>query len=437
MAASISGGKPDHANLDPVYRTVYLRVIPYLFLCYLFNYLDRVNVGFAKLQMLGDLHLSETSYGLGAGIFFLGYIACGIPSNLMLQRVGARRWLAFIMVLWGIFSTSLMAVRDAQTFYVIRFLTGATEAGFFPGIVLYLTEWFPSARRGQIMALFMAAIPLSGVLGSPFSGWIMAHFSAHQATFAAWQWLFLLQGLPTVVLGIGVLFLLSDGVGKAKWLSEPDRAALQNALIEDKQNTPKTAADSFAEVVTNGHIWILGIIYFCIQSGVYAINFWLPSIIKASGTLDPGTIGWLSAIPYLAASVFMVLVGRSADARHERRWHLAVPMLMGAGGLVVAGAFATNPVIALAGLTLATMGALTGLPMLWPLSGGYLTAAAAAGGLALINSTGQIAGFASPTFVGWIKDATHSTDLALYALAGVMVIGALLTLSVPARVVNR
>jgi D-galactonate transporter len=424
-------------NLDPVYRTVFLRVIPYLFLCYLFNYLDRVNVGFAKLQMLGDLHLSETAYGFGAGIFFLGYIACGIPSNLMLQRVGARRWLALIMVLWGIFSTSLMFVRDAQSFYIIRFLTGATEAGFFPGIVLYLSLWFPAARRGQIMALFMAAIPISGVLGGPFSGWILAHFSAHQETFAAWQWLFLLQGLPTVVLGIGVLFLLSDGVGEAKWLSEPDRAALQNALIEDKKNTPKTAADSFAQVVTNPHIWILGIIYFCIQSGVYAINFWLPSIIKASGTLDAGTIGWLSAIPYLAASVFMVAVGRSADKRRERRWHLAVPMLMGAGGLIVAAAFATNPVIALAGLTLATMGALTGLPMLWPLSGGYLTAAAAACGLALINSTGQIAGFASPYFVGWIKDATHSTDLALYVLAAVMVAGALLTLSVPARIVNR
>lgn len=424
-------------DLDRIYTRVFFRVIPYIFLCYLFNYLDRVNVGFAKLMMLDDLHLSETAYGFGAGIFFLGYIACGIPSNLMLQKVGARRWLALIMVAWGLCSTSLMAVRDAETFYILRFLTGATEAGFFPGIVLYLTLWFPSARRGQIMALFMSAIPLSGVLGSPFSGWILAHFSTHQAMFAAWQWLFLLQGLPTIVLGIGVLFLLSDGIASAKWLSEPDRSALQAALAEDKANTPKTAADSFRQVVANPHIWVLGIIYFCIQAGVYAINFWLPSIIKASGTLDPGMIGWLSAIPYLAASVFMVLVGRSADKRRERRWHLAIPMLMGASGLIIAASFATNPVIALAGLTLATMGALTGLPMLWPLSSGYLTAAAAAGGLALINSTGQIAGFVSPYFVGWIKDTTHTTDLALYILAGVMVAGALLTLSVPGKVVNR
>ena len=430
-------GTSSAENLDRITHTVFLAVIPYIFLCYLFNYLDRVNVGFAKLQMLGDLHLSETAYGFGAGIFFLGYIACGIPSNLALQKFGARRWLALIMVLWGAFSTSLMFVRDAQSFYILRFLTGATEAGFFPGIVLYLTLWFPVAKRGQIMALFMSAIPLSGVLGSPFSGWILAHFSAHPGLFAAWQWLFLLQGLPTIILGLGVLFLLSDGVASAAWLNEADRATLASALADDKQNTPKTAAASFAEVVRNPHIWVLGIIYFCIQSGVYAINFWLPSIIKASFTLDPAAIGWLSAIPYVAASIFMVLVGRSADKRRERRWHLAIPLVMGAGGLIIAATFASNPVIALAGLTLATMGALTGLPMLWPLSGGYLTAAAAAGGLALINSTGQIAGFASPYFVGFVKDATHTTDLALYVLAAVMVLGALLTLSVPAKLVNR
>jgi len=425
------------SDLDPVYRRAFARIIPYIFLCYLFNYLDRVNVGFAKLTMLDDLHLSETAYGLGAGIFFLGYIACGIPSNLMLQKVGARRWLALIMVLWGLFSTSLMLVRDAQAFYLLRFFTGATEAGFFPGIVLYLTLWFPSARRGQILALFMSAIPLSGVLGGPFSGWILSHFAGHQAGIAAWQWLFLLQGLPTVMLGLGMLALLIDSVASAPWLSDAERAALQTALAEDRAHTPKTAADSFARVVANPHIWVLGIIYFCVQSGVYAINFWLPSIIKASGAFDAGTIGWLSAIPYLAAAVFMVLVGRSADKRRERRWHQAVPMVLGASGLVIAATFASNPAIALIGLTLATMGALTGLPMLWPLSGGYLTAAAAAGGLALINSTGQIAGFASPYFVGWIKDATHSTDLALYVLAAVMVGGALLTLSIPARVVNR
>ncbi len=419
--------------LDSVYRKAFWHLIPYIFVCYLFNYLDRVNVGFAKLQMLDDLHLSETAYGLGAGVFFIGYILCGVPSNLMLSKVGARRWLALIMVLWGALSASLLLVHTAESFYIIRFLTGATEAGFFPGIVLYLTRWFPSARRGRIMAQFMAAIPLSGVIGGPLSGWMLVHFSSHQAGLEAWQWLFLLQGAPTIVLGFGVLMAFSNGVENASWLSNAERQLLFHELDEDRKNTPKTAADSFAQVVTNPSIWLLGIIYFCIQSGVYAINFWLPSIIKVSLHQDLAAVGWLSAIPYLAASIFMILAGRSADAWRERRWHLAIPLLMGAGGLLLAASFATDLWIAMVGLTFATMGALTGLPMLWPLSGRFLTATAAAGGLALINSTGQIAGFTSPYFVGWIKDATHSTNPALYALAGIMVLGAVLTLSIRAK----
>ena len=424
-------------TLEAAYKKVILRLIPYLFICYLFNYLDRVNVGFAKLQMLDDLHMSETVYGLGAGIFFIGYIAFGVPSNLMLQRVGPRRWIALIMVLWGIMSTSLLFVRTSTDFYILRFLTGATEAGFFPGIVLYLTKWFPSARRGRVMALFMSAIPLSGVLGGPFSGWILSHFSAGQGSLAAWQWLFLLQGVPTVLLGIGLLFLLSDGIAQAPWLSGEQRSMLAQALIDDAKNQPATVSDSFGAVLRNPGVWVLGAIYFCIQSGVYAINFWLPSIIKDSGLTNPNLIGWLSAIPYLAASVFMVVTGRSADARRERRWHLAVPMLMGVGGLTMAANFSANPSIALLGLTIATAGALTGLPMFWPLSGGYLSPAAAAGGLALINSIGQIAGFVSPYLVGWIKDATHSTDLALYILAGVILVGVALVLRIPAKLVNR
>ena len=428
---------PKDRILEAAYKKVVLRLIPYLFICYLFNYLDRVNVGFAKLQMLDDLHMSETVYGLAAGIFFLGYIAFGVPSNLMLHRVGARRWLALIMVLWGLLSASLLFVRTPFSFYVLRFLTGATEAGFFPGIVLYLTKWFPSARRGRVMALFMSAIPLSGVLGGPLSGWILSHFAGNQGSLAAWQWLFLLQGLPTVILGFGLLFLLSDGIAQATWLSGEERSMLDEALIDDEKNQPATISDSFNAVLRNPGVWVLGAIYFCIQSGVYAINFWLPSIIKGSGLSDPNVIGWLSAIPYLAASVFMVVTGRSADSRRERRWHLVVPMLMGVGGLTIAANFSTNPTIALIGLTIATAGALTGLPMFWPLSGGYLSAAAAAGGLALINSIGQIAGFASPYFVGWIKDATHSTDTALYILAGVILAGVALVLQIPAKLVNR
>jgi MFS family permease len=424
-------------TLDSVYKKITLRMIPFLFICYFFNYLDRVNVGFAKLQMLGDLHMSETAYGLGAGIFFIGYVLCGVPSNLMLYKVGARRWLTLLMVVWGILSTSLMFIRDANEFYLIRLLTGASEAGFFPGLVMHFSSWFPSDRRGRVLALFMSAIPLSGVLGGPFSGWILSHFAGVHGSIAPWQWLFLLQGLPTVVLGICMLFLLNDSVAQAKWLTEAERSLVQHTLIEDEKTRPVTVSDSFLAVLRNPNIWILGLIYFCIQTGVYAIGFWLPSIIQASGIKDPGLIGWLSAIPYLAACIVMVIVGRSADKRRERRWHLSVPMLMEVGGLIVAANFATNPTIAILGLTLATAGVLTALPMFWPLTGGYLSAAALAGGLALINSMGQVAGFASPYFVGWIKDATSSTNVALYILACVMVFGVLLVLRIPAKMVNR
>lgn len=415
--------------VDAVYRKAAARLIPFLFVCYLFNYLDRVNVGFAKLQMLDALGMSEAVYGLGAGIFFLGYIACGVPSNIMLRRVGARRWIAVIMVLWGLLSTSLLFVKTPQAFYALRLLTGAAEAGFFPGVVLYLTQWFPSSRRGRVMTLFMAAIPVSGVLGGPFSGWILAHFAAGQSGLAAWQWLFLLQGLPTVVLGVIAFMVLKDDARAADWLDADERALLAADLEDDRRSAPGQVSGALGDIVRNPVIWTLGLIYFCIQAGVYAVNFWLPSLIRAGGFSDPATIGWLSAIPYAAASLFMVLMGWSSDRRGERRIHIGASLSMGAAGLVLAAAFPDRPAIMLAGLSLATMGAMTGLALFWPLSSGVLGTGAAAAGVALINSTGQMAGFLSPYFVGWIKEAAHSTDPALYALAGAMLAGVALIAS--------
>ncbi|WP_415764185.1 MFS transporter [Pseudomonas sp. ZB1P45] len=416
---------------NAVYKRITLRLIPFIFICYLFNYLDRVNVGFAKLQMLDALKFSETVYGLGAGIFFIGYVLCGVPSNLALTKFGPRRWIALMMIVWGSLSTCLLFVTTPTEFYTLRLFTGAAEAGFFPGVVLYLSQWFPTFRRGRIMALFMSAIPVSGLLGSPFSGWILNHFGAGQAGqagLAGWQWMFLLQGIPTVILGALAYFLLSDSYANAKWLTPFERSVLEADHAEDLANKPKTTTDSLLAVFKNPAIWAFGLIYFCIQSGVYAINFWLPSIIKNLGFSDNLVIGWLSAIPYLLAALFMLMVGRSADLRKERRWHLVVPMLMGAVGLLIAVNFATTPAIAILGLTIATMGALTGLPMFWPVPTALLSAGAAAGGLALINSMGQMAGFLSPYLVGWVKDSTGSTDAALYLLAGVIVCGSLLAL---------
>ncbi|PNA20594.1 MFS transporter, partial [Pseudomonas sp. MPR-R1B] len=321
-------------------------------------------------------------------------------------------------------------VTTPTEFYTLRLLTGAAEAGFFPGVVLYLSRWFPADRRGRIMALFMSAIPVSGLLGGPFSGWILDHFAAGQHGLAGWQWMFLIQGLPTVVLGALAIVLLSDGYQSARWLSPTERQLIEADLTADAAGKPATRGDSVLSVLGNPLIWTFGFVYFCIQSGVYAINFWLPSIIKNMGFDSPLLIGWLSAIPYLLAGVFMIVVGRSADLRNERRWHLVVPMLMGALGLLIAVNFAAHPTIAILGLSIATMGALTGLPMFWPMPTALLTAGTAVAGLAIINSVGQMAGFLSPYLVGFIKDQTGSTDAALYALAGLIVVGSLVALRV-------
>lgn len=426
------------ADLDAAYRKVTLHLIPFIFVCYLFNYLDRVNVGFAKLQMLDALKWSETVYGLGAGIFFIGYVLSGVPSNLLLHRLGARKVIGTLMIAWGTASGSLMFVETPEAFYTLRFITGVFEAGFFPGIVLYFTNWFPASRRGRIMGLFMSAIPISGLLGSPLSGWMMQYFAGHGG-LAGWQWMFLLQGIPTVVLGFLVYGLLNDSIAQAKWLSPEEKQMLRAELEKDEKVRRETiqTADTFASVLRNSHVWLLGLIYFCIQMGVYAINFWLPSIVKSLGFQSPMTVGWISAIPYLCASIFMIWIGRSGDARKERRWHLSGPLLMGLCGLMIATLAGDNAIIAVFGLSLATMGALSGLPMFWPLPTAFLGSAAAAGGLALINSLGQIAGFISPFLVGWIKDATGSTAPALYILSGILFLGAMLVLRVPAKIVNR
>lgn len=438
-SAATAAPWPPASVLDGAYKKASWHLIPFIFVCYFFNYLDRVNVGFAKLEMLDALKLSNTVYGLGAGIFFLGYVLSGVPSNLILHKIGARRWIAVMMIAWGGLSACMLFVSSPLSFYVLRFFTGVAEAGFFPGMVLYFTHWFPQQKRGQVMALFMSAIPISGLIGGPLSGWMLAHFSAGQGGMAGWQWLFLLQGVPTVLLGVGVYFYLNDGIAQAKWLSAEEKGAMQAALAADERQRQEASnvGQSFGAVLRNGSVWMLGVIYFCIQMGVYAINFWLPSIIKSLGFQSAQTVGWLSAIPYLAAAVFMIAMGRSADKRRERRWHVSVPMLMGLVGLTMAANFSSSTVLVIIGLSLATMGALAGLSLFWSLPSAFLGSAAAAGGLALINSLGQIAGFVSPFLVGWIKDATQSTDIALYILSSVMLLGAILVLRVPAKLVNR
>ncbi len=418
---------------ERVYARVTWRIIPFLFLCYVVAYLDRVNVGFAKLQMVADLKFSETVFGLGAGLFFIGYFLFEVPSNVILHKVGARIWIARIMITWGVISALTLYASSEMSFYALRFLLGLAEAGFFPGIILYLTYWYPAARRGRIVTLFMTAIALSSVIGAPISGWIMQNLNGVNG-LAGWQWMFLLEGIPSVLVGLFTIYYLDDSITKAGWLSDAEKALLAQRIAED--NTDKEEL-SVSQTLFNSRVWLLGLIYFCFVMGLYGVGFWLPTIIKALGVKSLFDVGLLTAIPYAVATVGMILVSRSADARRERRWHVVIPALAGSVGLVLSTLLSGDPAMAMAALSLATFGIITTLPLFWSLPTAYLGGVAAAAGIALINSLGNLAGFVSPFLIGKIKDATQSTDAGMFMLATSLIIGAALTLTLPAKRVNR
>ncbi len=418
---------------ERVYAKVTWRIIPFLFLCYVVAYLDRVNVGFAKLQMVADLKFSETVFGLGAGLFFIGYFLFEVPSNVILHKVGARIWIARIMITWGVISALTLYASSEMSFYALRFLLGLAEAGFFPGIILYLTYWYPAERRGRIVTLFMTAIALSSVIGAPISGWIMQNLNGVNG-LAGWQWMFLLEGIPSVLVGLFTIYYLDDSITQAGWLSDAEKALLAQRIAED--NTHKEAL-SVSQTLFNSRVWLLGLIYFCFVMGLYGVGFWLPTIIKALGVKSLFDVGLLTAIPYAVATVGMILVSRSADARRERRWHVVIPALAGSVGLVLSTLLSGDPAMAMAALSLATFGIITTLPLFWSLPTAYLGGVAAAAGIALINSLGNLAGFVSPFLIGKIKDATQSTDAGMFMLATSLIIGAALTLTLPAKRVNR
>ena len=419
---------------NATYAKVTWRLIPLLFLCYVASYLDRVNVGFAKLQMLNDLQFSETMYGLGAGIFFTGYFLFEIPSNMILHKVGARLWIARIMITWGIISGAMIFVTTPTSFYVMRFLLGVAEAGFFPGVILYLTYWFPSHRRGKIIALFMTGVPIAGVIGGPLSGWIM-HSMAGIHGLAGWKWMFILEALPSLILGVVVICYLQDRIRDVNWLNEEEKQLLEADIAAEAS---QKHALSFTQLITNPKVWLMITIYFSFIMGLYGVGFWLPTIIKTTGVTDPFDIGLLTMIPYAVSAVVMVVVGRSADAQRERRWHVAIPAFLGSIGLILSTVFDHNTVLAMSALTLATAGIMTVLPLFWSLPTAFLSgAAAAAAGIALINSFGNLAGFVSPYLVGWLKDATQSTNTGMYVLAASLIVGGLLTLTISKKLVNK
>ena len=416
-----------------VYKKVTARIVPFLFICYLAAYLDRVNVGFAKLQMLRELGFSETAYGLGAGIFFLGYVLFEVPSNVILHRVGARVWIARIMITWALISGTMVFVRTPATFYVLRFLLGAAEAGFIPGILLYLTYWYPSNRRGRITAIFLAAIPMASIFGGPLSGWILNSFSGARG-LSGWQWLFLVEAIPSLLLGVVTLFYLDDRVAKVRWLTDGEKRVVAENIAREESGKEDS---SLSHVFRNGKVWLLGLVYFCVASGIYIISFWLPSIVKQSGVSDPLRIGLLTAIPYTAAIVAMIAVNTNSDRLRERRWHTLVPCIVTALGLAVTASATGNTALAMVGLTLAAAGASSAQAAFWTLPPAFLGGAAAAAGIALVNALGNVAGFASTFIVGWMTDLTHSTSASLYLFAAVLVVGGALVLAVPSRLVDK
>lgn len=416
------------------YSKVTWRIVPLLMLAYAAAYLARVNIGLAKLQMLGDLHLSEAVYGLGAGIFFIGYFLFEVPSNLLLHRIGARVCIARIMFLWGIVSSCTMFVSSASSFYLLRFLLGAAEAGFFPGIVLYLTYWYPSQRRARTTALFMTSLPLSGLIGNPISGWILQNMEGWHG-LAGWRWMFFLEGLPSIVIGVIVLFVLKDRISDAPWLSTEQKTLLTERLSTEAAETERVS--SIRSAVGNGYIWLMTVIYFLLATGLYGISFWLPTFVKAAGVTSVFKIGLLTAIPFVFSVVCMLAVSRSSDRMRERRWHIVLPSLVAALALIVSIHAGHNLTLAMAALTVATMGVFTTIPLFWSLPTALLAGSGAAVGIALINSLGNISGFVSQSLMGWLSAVTHSTHSSIYFLSASAIAAALLVLAVPARLVNR
>ena len=401
-------------------------LIPFLIFCYLLSYLDRVNIGFAALTMNKDLGLSASAFGFGASIFFLGYFLFEVPSNLLLEKFGARIWIARIMISWGILSTTMAFVWNDISFYTLRFIFGIAEAGFFPGIILYLTYWFPAEMRARIIGLFMVAVPGSVVVGSPLSSWVLDAFASEPLGLKGWQWLFIFEGLPTIITGILVLKWLADGPEKAEWLEPQERVWLSNRLAAERASKEAVHHFTVREVLTHPRILALSVVYFGAVIGLYGLSLWLPTIIKSFG-LSIMQTGVLGSLPALAGAIGMVLWTRHSDATGERKWHMVLPCIVGAIGLIMAGVI-HSPTVSFVFLIAAGFGIYTSLPSFWPLPTAMLTGSAAAGGIALINSIGNLGGFVGPYLVGLVKDWTGTFAGGLYLLAAFLFLAAVIVI---------
>jgi ACS family tartrate transporter-like MFS transporter len=435
---------------DRASRKAGWRLIPFLTLCYVIAFLDRVNVGFAALTMNKELGLTAEMFGFGAGIFFLGYFIFEVPSNLILEKVGARRWIARIMISWGVISASFAFVPaislilqsldfsffdNARTFYLMRFIFGAAEAGFYPGIMLYLTYWFTADERARCVGVFFMGVPLALVIGGPISGFVLDTLDGSMG-IGGWQWLFIIEGVPSVLVGLWALRHLTDQPREAAWLEPDERIALQARIDHQRKSREAIRHYKLGEALTNPRVLGLSLVLFGIVSGQYGLVYWLPQIVRGVATdigLDKVTgasinalTGYLVAVPYAFAIVAMIWWTRHSDVTHERVWHVVCPAVV-SGLSLIACAYLGNPILAAVALVICAMGGFAALPTFWTLPTGFLTGSAAAGGIALINSIGNLGGFAGPYAIGWIKDATGETTLGLVVLAAGPIIAGVVT----------
>ncbi len=408
-------------------RQVTMRLVPFLVLCYFVAYLDRVNVGFAALTMSKDLGLSQTAFGFGAGIFFIAYFIFEVPSNLFLEKFGARKWIARIMVSWGILSGSMAFITGEYSFYTVRVLLGFAEAGFFPGIIFYLTLWFPAAERARIIGLFMAAIPLSSVIGAPVSGMLLGldgWMGLH-----GWQWLYILEAAPAVILSGVVYFYLTDKPADAHWLAAEERSWLMTRLADERRQREADRHYSVLQAVLNPRVLGVAMVYFGAVACNYGLGFFLPTIVKGFGGLSNTEVGFITAIPYVVGTVGMVWWGRRSDAHKERKGHAAVALFIAAAGIGIS-TLLPDPMLKMLSLTVAGFGIFACLPVIWTLPTAYLSGAAAAGGIAAVNAIGNLSGFFGPYAMGYFKDLTGSFNAGLWCLSavGFMAMGIVLAL---------
>lgn len=422
-AATTDASARDDAAL---FRKITWRLMPLLCACYVLNYLDRTNVGYAQLQMKDQLGFSDAVFGLGAGIFFIGYAVFEIPSNLMLAKIGVRATLLRIMGLWGLASAAMMFATTPTQFYVLRFLIGVFEAGFAPGVLFYLTLWFPSHRRAQATALFFMAFGAAPIVAGPIAGLTMTYLDGVLA-LRGWQWLFLLEGLPSVLLGIAAFRYLSNSPAQAPWLTAAEKQRVARLLADDQAVHGAAERHTFGAAMRDGRVWLIGFMSFLIILGIYALSFWQPTILKSMG-LSVLQIGFYSVIPAVAGIAANIVVGRHSDRHKERRWHFALGALVGAAGLALTTLFMHNPFAAVLCLALASMGISSAFTVLWSIPGSFMSKSAAAAGIALISTIGGSAGLVAPMMVGALKTATGGFTASLYILSGALVLSALLML---------